>query len=273
MIENVKAVFWKDVEPVTFPDQPDVMDALGLKKQRKQMTAEQNRMIKLKHDIQCFLEGTLPLDVDGEQLYDPFDFDQSKVPDTTQRRIEMMKSALVLSALRNPQYRNQAAEYLEAAIPAVTKRRQELQQKLQDLQTELDSIQSDYLSKISEARKELNTFQADVKKVADRFYLTDTGSAKQGGLVPCELPDQVLWIARSVMRDQNADEYLLYILDRIHEIEQSKDSPEIVATYTPHFRDGSGRQAQAAGVLSEGESTFNGTDEGLKGMLRNLFIR
>ena len=36
MIENVKAVFWKDIEPVTFPDQPDVMDDLGLKKQRKQ---------------------------------------------------------------------------------------------------------------------------------------------------------------------------------------------------------------------------------------------
>lgn len=273
MIENVNAVFWKDVEPVTFPDQPDVMDDLGLKKQRKQMTAEQNRMIKLKHDIQCFLEGTLALDPDGEQLHDPFDFDQSKVPDTTQRRIEMMKSALVLSALRNPQYRNQAAEYLEAAIPAVTKRRQELQQKLQDLQTKLESIQSDYLSKISEARKELNTFQADVKKVADRFYLTDTGSAKQGGLVPCELPDPALWTARSVMRDQNADEYMLYILDCIHEIERSKDSPEIVATYTTHFRDGSGRSAQTGGVISEGGATSNGSDEGLRGMLKNLFIR
>ena len=112
-----------------------------------------------------------------------------------------------------------------------------------------------------------------MKKVADRFYLTDTGSAEQGGFIPCELPDPALWKARSVMRDQNADEYLLYILDRIHKIEQSKDSPEIVATYTTHFRDGSGRSARTGGVISEGGATSNGSDEGLRRMLKNLFIR
>jgi len=273
MIENVNAVFWKDIEPVTFPDQPDVMDDLGLKNQRKKMTAEQNRMIKLKHDIKCFLEGTLSPDDESDPQHDPFDFEESKIPDTNQRRIQMMENALKLSALRNPQYREQAAAFLEAAIPEVTKKRQELQEKLQDLQTELASIQSDYLSRISEARKELNAFQGEVKIVADRFYLTDTGSAEQGGFIPCELPDPALWTARGVMRDQNADEYLLYILDRIHEIERSKEGPEITTTYTTHFRDGSGRSARSGGVITEGGATSNGSDEGLKRMLRNLFIK
>lgn len=274
---DVTVVTWKEREPELFPDQPDILDTLGLKEVREKMTAEQNRMIQLKHNICCRLEGSVhDQDPEEEVKKDPFDFNAAKVPDTSEHEREMMKTALSCSAMRNPQYRECVKEYLEAVIPAVAEKTQKLQEEMNTLQLELESLQATYLQKISALRKELKIFQADVSRDLDRFYLTDTGSAKGGGLKPCERPDPALWMICRKSSDVN--DYLASIVDMIADVEKIRESENVIgiikSQYRPLVREGSGSSSMFGGaIIDTDHGTINTGDNGLKKALKNIFSR
>ena len=276
LLQNeVTVVTWKEHEPELFSDQPDVLDTLGLKEVREKMTVEQNRMIQLKHNICCRLEGSFDdQDPEKEANRDPFDFNAAKVPDTSDHEREMMKTALSCSALRNPQYRECVKEYLEAVIPVVAEKTQKLQEEMDTLQLELESLQATYLQKISALRKELKAFQADVSNDVDRFYLTDTGSARAGGLIPCEQPDPGLWMICRKSFDVN--DYLASIAEMIDQVERIPEKRDtlgaIKGRYHHPLRDGSGSASMMGGATITTDHGFINTgDDGLLKALKNMF--
>ena len=266
--ENVKVVTWEEVEPELFPDQPDVLDKLGLAKQRRKMTAAQNDMIKMKHDIMRELEtGYLSnLKAAGNQAEeDPFDFSDS-VPDTNIYMHEKMARAVRLSALRNPEYRKSAKEYLNDLIPVFTAKEKELIDGIDSLSEELARIQDDYAEKIQVLENQLGDLRHDVSAAADRFYLTDTGSAKQGGLVPCEQPDPSLWIMAYRSR-YDVDMYLDTLMEMIAKLEEHDDGYDRItvakSNFKTHVRLGSGSAAPVGASAEDGGA--------IRKMLGNLF--
>ena len=256
-IENVKIVTWEEIEPDLFPDQPDVLDELGLTEQRKKMTAAQNDMIKLKHDIRRELETgylTYLKDQSDPKPEEPFNFNVDKTPDIDRYVHEKMARALNLSALRDPKYRMCAKEYLEALTAAVSKKEGELIGEIDRLSEELSKIQDEYQEKIHNLTNKLNSIRHGVGIAADRFYLTDTGSATQGGFTPCEQPDPGLWIR--VYKDKNdVDTYLDTLMGVITDLDlPQKDSDRIniaKSNVKTCFRDGSGSNVPAGGEISD----------------------
>ena len=101
----------RDEIPVElFPDVPDVLDDLGLTKQRKDMTEAQNKMIQLKNEIAIRLEkGDLFPEIDRSGS-SPFDYtsEQNKISDADivdgARDFRLMKRSMVDAIVSMSEY-------------------------------------------------------------------------------------------------------------------------------------------------------------------------
>lgn len=267
-ITTSKNLRWSEIEPVVFTDIPEMLKDLDLADQGEKMMEEQNRMIRMKHQIMVALTESLevfPSENDPE--VDPFDFSVIEKPDISKVRRQRMENALRISALYNQQYRECAKEFLSDVIPAVKDKKRDLQDEIYDLKLELKALQAQYNEKIRNKQIELNALMSGAKEVVDRFYLTDRGSAVDGGFIPCVHPEGADWnVYRTMFQKNEQDEYLEQLQHVIEKIENPDKGKPVSRGYRSHFRDGSGSAAPFGGVIGS-KSDGNG----LKGMLRNIF--
>ena len=268
-ITTPKNLSWSEIEPVLFTDIPEMLKDLDLADQGEKMMEEQNRMIMMKHQIMVALtESSDVFPSDNGPEADPFDFTVVEKPDVTKIKRQRMENALRISALYNQQYRECAKDFLSDVIPAVKDKKKDLQHEIYDLQLELKALKAEYNERIRKKQIELNALMSGSKEVVNRFYLTDRGSAVDGGFIPCVHPEGADWhILRGTMFQKNEqDEYLEQFQHVIEKIENPDKGKPVSQGYRSHFRDGSGSAAPFGGVIGS-QSDGNG----LKGMLRNIF--
>ena len=230
-LTNSKDIKWSEIEPTVFTDLPEVVKDLGLEEQGAKLMDEQNRMIILKHDLQTTLTGAGDAFPSNDSASDPFDFSANENPNIGMYRREKMKKALKLSALYNQQYRVCAMDFLDALIPRAKRERNNLQHDIDLLELELESLKADYAKRIREKKKELNKLLSGCIEVSERFKKTDTGTAANGGHVPCERPEGIYYGRISFGRN-NAIDNLVGIRAEIDRIEHPfKDEPSIDSNY------------------------------------------
>lgn len=267
-ITTPKNLSWSEIEPVLFTDIPEMLKDLDLADQGEKMMEEQNRMIRMKHQIMVALtESPEVFPSDNGPEVDPFDFSVIEKPDISKVKRQRMENALRISALYNQQYRECAKEFLSDVIPAVKDKKKDLQDEIYDLKLELKALQAQYKEKIRNKQIELNALMSGAKEVVDRFYLTDRGSAVDGGFIPCVHPEGADWnVLHGMFQKNEQDEYLEQLQYVIKKIENPDKGKPVSPGYRSHFRDGSGSAAPFGGVIGS-QSDGNG----LKGMLRNIF--
>lgn len=257
---------WSDLEVPVFTDVPKVLKDLGLAKQGKKMMEEQNRMIRMKHQIKVALTEASPVFDTEEPSKDPFDFTVTEIPNISMVKRQRMEHALEISALYNQQYRECAKDFLTDTVPAVKSKKRELEGEIRDLQLELESLKAGYNQKIQQKQVELNALMRGSNEVYKRFYLTDRGSAKDGGFIPCEHPRGVEWGYINLFQNSEQDETLENLLDVIDKIEHPEEGKPVSQTITPAFRDGSGSAAPFGGDLR-----MQSENDGLKGFVKSIF--
>ena len=239
LITDVRIQKWSDIEAPVFTEIPEVVKDLGLADQGAKLMDEQNRMIRMKHTIQVAL-------TEGADL--------------------LMEHALEISALYNQQYRECAKDFLTDTVPAVKSKKRELESEIRDLQLELESLKAGYNQKIQQKQVELNALMRGSNEVYKRFYLTDRGSAKDGGFIPCEHPRGVEWGYINLFQNSEQDEALENLLDVIDKIEHPEEGKPVSQTITPVFRDGSGSAASFGGDLR-----MQSENNGLRGFVKSIF--
>ena len=253
-----KNVLRDEIPVELFPDDPDVLDDLGLTKQRKDMTEAQNKMIQLKNEIAIRLEkGDIFPEIDRSKS-SPFDYtsEQSKISDAdVSKRRELMENALKAPAISDPEFRALTEEYLDLLIPAAKKKKREMVQEINTLEAEYAQLQHEYKRKISKARADLKQFMTDLDDVTmKRFQLTDTGKASEGGLPPVEMKDLQFWKLLWISGSKYAIDRLEWFRDRIAEMDKPVNEEElremIRSSWTAPIKDASGSAAPIGGVLS-----------------------
>ena len=260
---------WSEIEPPLFTEVPGVMEDLGLSEQAEAMMEEQNRMIQMKHQIMVALtEDSSVFDTDeAESAKDPFDFTVTEVPSISMVKRQRMENARNISAFYNQQYRECAKNFLDAAIPEVKKKKNNLQHDISSLKLELESIKAGYKKEIREKQKELDELMSGSKEVINRFYLTDKGSAIDGGFLPCENPEGVKWgTLNSLYNRYEMDEYLEHLKEIIDRIDDPEEGPSVTQTVKPVFRDVTGSGTPEASNL---KSSSDGN--GLKDFVKSIF--
>lgn len=267
-VTTSKNLSWSEIEPVVFTDIPEMLKDLDLADQGKKMMEEQNRMIRLKHQIMVALtESPDVFSTDNGPVVDPFDFTVVEKPDITKVKRQRMENALRISALYNQQYRECAKDFLSDVIPAVKDKKKDLQHEIYDLQLELKALKAEYNEKIRKKQNELNALMSGSKEVVDRFYLTDRGSAVDGGFIPCVRPEGADWnVLRGIFQKNEQDEYLEQLQHVIEKIENPDKGEPVSQGYRSHFRDGSGSAAPFGGVIG-----LQSDGNGLKDLIRNIF--
>lgn len=260
---------WSEIEPPVFTEVPGVMEDLGLSEQAEAMMEEQNRMIQMKHQIMVALtEDSSVFDTDeAEPAKDPFDFTVTEVPSISMIKRQRMENARNISAFYNQQYRECAKSFLTDAIPAVKDKKEKLQKEIGDLQLELNSLRAQYIDQIRQKKDELNKLMSGSKEVINRFYLTDKGSAIDGGFLPCENPEGVEWgTLNSLYNRYEMDEYLEHLKEIIDRIDDPEEGPSVTQTVKPVFRDVTGSGTPEASNL---KSSSDGN--GLKDFVKSIF--
>lgn len=259
---------WSDIEPPVFTEVPVLLKDLGLSKQGKKMMEEQNRMIRMKHQIMVTLtEGTDPSERDEAPEKDPFDFSVTEIPNIHELKRQRMEHALKISALYNQQYRECAKDFLKDTVPAVKSKKKDLQHEIRDLRLELESLKSKYSLQIQKKQSELNALMRGSREVINRFYLTDTGSAVNGGFIPCNRPEGVEWdVLKTLFASYEADGYLEQLMTVIDRIEHPEEGAPVNQSVKPVFRDGSGSAASFGGDLR-----MQSENNGLKDLVKSIF--
>lgn len=266
-ITDVRIQKWSDIEAPVFTEIPEVVKDLGLADQGAKLMDEQNRMIRMKHTIQVALtEGADLFPSKDPEPKDPFDFTVTETPDIGKMKRQKMENALRISALYNQQYRECAKDFLDAAIPEVKKKKNNLQHDISSLELELESIKAGYKKKIREKQKELDKLMKGCREVVDRFYRTDTGTAANGGHIPCERPEGIAWsVIKSAYHD--GDECLEGMRGAIDKIDHPfDDAPSVDPQYRSSFRDGSGSASQFGGDMR-----YSSDGNGLKDFVKSIF--
>ena len=262
--QSIKIVTRDQIPVELFPDEPDVLDELGLTQQRKDMTKAQNEMIRLKNDIAIKLEyGDLfPEYASGNN--DPFDFnsDENKISDSDYRkRLRSMENALKAPAISNPEFRSVTAKYLDDLIPVAKDKKLHMEQNIASLKAEYIQMQRKYTRKINESEQELRKFLNDLNDVTmKRFQFTDTGKATPGGLPVTELHDIGFWrrFSFTMTHSKYVIECLEWLRDQIgnwnksqSDEEQREEQREMIRNrWKDNFRDGSGSAAPIGGIFS-----------------------
>ena len=203
---------------------------------------------------------------EAEPAKDPFDFTVTEIPNISMVKRQRMEHALEISALYNQQYRECAKDFLTDTVPAVKSKKRELEGEIRDLQLELESLKAGYNQKIQQKQVELNALMRGSNEVYKRFYLTDRGSAKDGGFIPCEHPRGVKWGYINLFQNSEQDESLQNLLDTIDKIEHPEEGKPVSQAITPVFRDASGSAASFGGDLR-----MQSENNGLRGFVKSIF--
>ena len=156
LITDVRIQKWSDIEAPVFTEIPEVVKDLGQAKQGKKMMEEQNRMIRMKHQIKVALTEASPVFDTEEPSKDPFDFTVTEIPNISMVKRQRMEHALEISALYNQQYRECAKDFLTDTVPAVKSKKRELEGEIRDLQLELESLKAGYNQKIQQKQVEIS---------------------------------------------------------------------------------------------------------------------